>query len=280
MARKMATQPGPSMAKEANGGGPERLMVQALAKGLAVLNLFDALNPELSVDEMAERTGFPRMTTYRLARTLQDSGYLVGDASTNRYHLGPAIMAATRVSHERHAELMRAARPFLEHLAANTGETVSLAVEVDGVAVEIDGIASRRPFKPQLAPGRIVGYTASAHGKVFAAHMSRADLQKILDSPFQPPAPHKPTDPASLSMELGQVKREGVAYDHEERTTGACAVAAPIYDQVGEVIASIAVIAPPGRFGDDESRLLAEAVGATAVSLSTYFGYRAPTQSW
>lgn len=275
MARRISARRPSSSTDSGAHGGPERLMVQALTKGLAVLNLFDTISPELSVDEMAYRAGFPRMTVYRLARTLESSGYLVGDRTTNRYHLGPAIMAATRLSYERHADLVRVARPHLEELSRRTEETISLAVEVDGVAVEVDGIPARRPFKPQLAPGRIVGYTASAHGKVFAAHMSPAELERMLEAPLHLPAPHKPTDPESLSRELEQVRRDGIAFDFEERAVGTCAVAAPIYDQVGDVIASIGVIVPPGRFGESERRSLVDAVKEQAASLSAYFGYRA-----
>ena len=112
MARKMAAERRSTSIEEPNGGSPERLMVQALTKGLAVLSLFDALSPELSVDEIAGLTGFPRMTAYRLARTLENAGYLVGDPTTNRYHLGPAIMAATRVSYDRHADLVRSPAPI------------------------------------------------------------------------------------------------------------------------------------------------------------------------
>jgi DNA-binding IclR family transcriptional regulator len=253
----------------------DRLLLQALAKGLAVFGLFDSLRPEWTVDEITGELGLPRMTVYRVVKTLESEGYLVGDPATNRYHLGPAILAAANVTSQRWGDLARLARPYLEDLAGRTRETVSLAIEVDGVAVEIDSIHTPRPFRRRLAPGRVVGYTASAHGKVFIAYMSPAERERVFAAPFHPPSARTPADLQALSLELDGIREEGVGYDFEERDIGTCAVAAPVRDQHGNVVASLGVLAPPGRFGPEEQRLHVEAVKAAAESLSAFLGYRA-----
>src|SRR3990172_7842646 len=188
-------------------------MVQVLVKGLAVLSLFDTFRPEWTVDQMAEETGVPRMTVYRLVKTMESAGYLVSDR-TNRYHLGPALFAATFVSLERCEGLLKVARPYLEELALHTGETVTFAMEIDGVPVEVGEISTSRPFTRPHAPGRIFGYTNTAHGKVFVAHKAPAEREKIR---FELATPHSLADRESLSLELEGVLREGVAFNFEER---------------------------------------------------------------
>ena len=116
---------------EANG---EAFVVRALAKGLSMLSLFDAEHREWTLDEMVTELQLPRMTGYRMARTLQSAGYLVTDPQGGRYRLGPALLAATYRS-EGYAELVAIARPYLESLVAQSGESATLAVDVDGVAV-------------------------------------------------------------------------------------------------------------------------------------------------
>lgn len=244
-------------------------MIQVLAKGLAVLSLFDTLHPEWTVDQIAEATGFPRMTVYRLVKTLEGSGYLVCDR-TNRYHLGPGILAATSVAADRHSGLLRVARPYLEDLAARTGETVTFAVEVDGVAVEIDEIPTSRPFRRHMAPGRSFGYNNTAHGKVFLANKSEAEREAV---PFEITTANSISDGDTLAKVLQSVCSEGVAFNYQERDIGTCAVAAPVYDQVGQVVASIAVLVPPGRFGDAQRKAHADAVKEVAGSLSAFLGY-------
>jgi len=263
--------------RQSAGNGPgdaggEAFVVRALAKGLAMLGLFDAVHREWTLDEMVAELSLPRMTGYRMARTLQSAGYLVVDRQNGRYRLGPAMLAATYLS-EGYAELVGIARPYLEALVQETGESATLAVDVDGVAVCVDTADSPRPHKRQVAVGRIIGDTANAHGKVYAAFMPAADRERLLAQPHERLTPRTITDPRELSEELERVRAEGVAFDMEERNLGTCAVAAPVRDQMADVIGSISVIVPTGRFGPDERDTCVRAVKAGAAALSGFLGY-------
>lgn len=250
----------------------DTFLVGALSKGLAVLGLFDAENREWTLDEIAVRAGLPRMTAYRMIRTMESAGYLVRDPVTRRYHLGPALLATTYIS-ETYLELVTIARPYLRELATETGESATLAVEVDGVAVSVDTVDTTRPFRREVAQGRIIGDTANAHGKIFAAFKFEAERPEIVAFARPQLTPHTITQPEALAAELEHVRREGVAFDIEERNIGTCAVAAPVRDQLGKVIASICVVIPTGRFAAAEQPHFAVAVKAAAASLSAFLGY-------
>ena len=73
--------------------------------------------------------------------------------------------------------------------------------------------------------------------------------------------------------ELDRIAHEGVAFDIEGLYLGTCAVGAPVRDQLGTVAAAISVVAPAGRFGPVERSRYADAVKATAASLSAYLGW-------
>jgi DNA-binding IclR family transcriptional regulator len=250
-------------------------VVRAFWKGLQVLGLFDADHPEWTIMEVAAATGIPRATAYRLARTLEAADYLVLDSLTGRYHLGPAAVALTYLSRN-YSELARMARPHLEALANETGETVNLAVEIDGKAVLVDEKRTPRPFKSEVPVGRIIGDIANSNGKIFAAFKSEGDRQNIASSPHQPLTPHTIVDREALLAEFERVRREGIAYDIEERSLGVCAVGAPVRDQAGSVEAAISLVVPKGRFGPEEKERYAEAVRRTAASLSAFLGYSPP----
>ncbi len=254
------------------GSNDSAFLVRALAKGLSILGLFDAENREWTLDEIAEQTGLPRMTAYRMIRTMESALYLVRDPVTNRYHLGPALLATTYLS-EGYAHLVAIARPYLRELVEKTGESATLAIEVDGVAVSVDEVDTQRPFRREVAVGRIIGDTANANGKVFAAFKPAAERAEILAQPRPRATPNTITDPDALAAELERVVREGVAFDIEERNIGTCAVAAPVRDQLGNVIAAISVVVPTGRFGPEERKGYAEAVKQAADSLSAFLGY-------
>jgi DNA-binding IclR family transcriptional regulator len=255
----------------ADGSG-SAFLVRALSKGLTVLGLFDAENREWTLDEIAERAGLPRMTAYRMIRTMESAGYLVRDSVTSRYHLGPALLATTYLC-ESYSELVTIARPYLEDLTAKTGEAATLAVEVDGVAVSVFMVDTPRPLKREVAVGRIIGDTANANGKVFAAFKSAEERAELVSMPRTRLTSSTIIDPEVLEAELGKVRSNDIAFDNEERNIGTCAVAAPVRDQLGKVIAAVSLVVPAGRFGSDERQRFAEAVKVTASSLSAFLGY-------
>ncbi len=248
------------------------LSVRALTRGLSILSLYDVDHREWTIDEMAERTGLVRMTVYRMARTLESMAFLVRDSLTNRYRLGPAALAMCYAADDQH-DIVDVARPYLERLVKETGESVTLAVEVDGYPVCVDIINTSRPFKRQTAPGRILGDIATVHGKIFAASKSPAEREAILAKPRTRKTPHTVTDLDQINAELDQVAAEDVACDMEGSYEGLCSVGSPVRDQFGAIAATIAVVVPSGRFGDDELSLCTKAVKAAAASFSAYLGW-------
>jgi DNA-binding IclR family transcriptional regulator len=261
-----------SVGREVVERADSQFVVQALARGLAVLSLFDAENREWSLDEITAQLGLPRMTAYRMARTLLAADYLVTDRVSGRYRLGPALLASTYLS-EGYAELAKMAQPYLTALVEQTGESATLAVEVDGVAVCVDMVESSRPHRREVAVGRIIGDTANAHGKMFAACKSDEEREAIVHSVHERHTPATVTDPDELRDRLEDARREGVAFDLEERDLGTCACAAPVRDQTGKVIATLAVVIPTGRFDDAAKATCAAAVQETAASFSAFVGY-------
>jgi DNA-binding IclR family transcriptional regulator len=248
------------------------LSVRALTRGLSILGLFDVDHREWTIDEMAEQTGLVRMTVYRMARTLESMAFLVRDPSTNRYRLGPATLAMRYVSDD-HSGFVEAARPFLEALVHETGESVTLAVEVDGFPVCVDIINTARPFKRRTAPGRILGDIATVHGKLFTAFKPPTERDAMLAKPRTHMTPHTVTDKDLIMAELDQIAKDDVAYDMEGTYLGLCAVGAPVRDQFGTVTAAISAVMPAGRFGPEEQALCTKAVKRAAASFSAYLGW-------
>ena len=247
--------------------------MRALAKGFAMLSLFDAEHREWTLDEMVTELKLPRMTGYRMARTLQSAGYLVTDSQSGRYRLGPALIASTYLS-EGYAELVAIARPYLESLVEETGESATLAVDVDGVAVCVDMVDSPRPHKREVAVGRVIGDTANAHGKMYAAvHAGRGPRAPSLRAPRASHAPddHRP----------GGARRQscsGCATRGSPSTSrSATSARAPWPRRSGTrwapSSAASASSCPPAGSARTERETCVAAVKAAAASLSGFLGY-------
>ena len=265
-------QPEADLADPSVDEGDDQFVVRALSRGLRVLALFTIDHSEWSLSDLARATGLHKATTYRMTRTMEAEGFLAVDPDTGKYHLGPSVIPLSYLA-QTQAELERIAKPFMERLAEDTGETANLAVEVEGTSVVIGTVLTSNTFKPAMPIGRVLTDLSNTHGKVFAAYRSETEKAKILAKPQPRLTPYSLTDPAKIAAELTRVRDEGVAYDLEEHGLGVCSVGAPVYGHNGAIMATLSVVAPKERFGPDEQRRAAEVVKRVAAEFSAYLRY-------
>jgi IclR family acetate operon transcriptional repressor len=251
------------------------LFVQALARGLTIVSLFDVEHPEWGLDDVSRKTGISKTTAYRMLRTLEWKGFLTFNPTTELYHIGPATIPVAYLSLS-YVGFAPSTHPILENLAATTGETVELAVEGRGGAVVVDQVATSHPFKPNLPLGRVLRNLANSAMKVLAAYRPEIERQQIVQGPHHKLTPHTITEPARLAVELERVLKEGLAFDLEEQDLGVCAVSAPVFGPEGDVKAVVTLVSPAERFGVRERRKKSEALRSTASELSRYLS---PTPS-
>ena len=155
------------------------------------------------------------MTVYRMVRTLESLAFLVRDPATNRYRLGPATLAMIYVS-KTHTDLLTHCPSLPRDSGGETGESVTLAIEVDGIPVCIDMINSSRPFKRETAPGRIIG-DCLGPGKTLLRVQARGRERDHPCSRLRRGS-HcrgKPLDRAVVEADLEQIRRDDVAFDIE-----------------------------------------------------------------
>ena len=254
------------------GAVDDQFVVRALCRGLRVLALFNIDHPEWSLVELARTTQLHKATTYRMTRTMEAEGFLVFDPESGNYHLGPAVIPLSYLA-QAPSELERMAKPFLEKLAAESGETANLAIETEGTFIVVGSVLTSHTFKPSLPVGRVLTDLSNAHGKLFVALKAPEERALFLNR-LQPPATkYSLTDRRQIETELERVAEEGVAYDLEEHGLGVCSVAAPVFGPKGAIIATISVVAPKERFGPDERKRATETAKRVAAELSEYLGY-------
>ena len=168
------------------------------------------------------------------------------------------------------ADLGALARPFLERLAARTGETTNIAIPTPAGVARLAEIPSPHPLGAGTWVGSRIPVHASALGKVFMAYGAA-----------QPPfgrlarlGPNTITSVAELLRAVEDVRERGWASTWEELEDGLCSVAAPVRGSRG-VIAAISVSMPTVRATRDDLERLAPLVVETADALSANIGRRA-----
>ncbi len=215
---------------------------QAVDRAIALILCFLGPATELSLTELAERTGLKLSTAHRLIRAWCRGGLVQQDEMTERYRLGTTTVALGQIALA-HADLA-GAMDELRALSDRTGETSTLGVLDGSDVVIVLQVPGRHPLRFERPAGTRVPAHASAMGKVLLAHR-RVDPNAV--TPLQPFTRRTIVDPQALDVELDRVRSDGFAINDGEQFDGVVAVSAPVLDRSGRVIAAIAVQAPAAR---------------------------------
>jgi IclR family pca regulon transcriptional regulator len=224
--------------------------VQSLERGLAVIRAFGADHPELTLSEVARATGLTRAAARRFLHTLVELGYVRSNGRL--FALRPRILELG-YAYLSSLGLPEVALPHLESLVATVHESSSVAVLDGDEIVYVARAPTRRIMTVVISVGTRFPAYATSLGRALLSGQSDDWLDGYLASvQLTPLTRHTITDAPRLRAELLRVRAQGWALVDEELEEGLRAVAAPIHDPLGKVIAAVNVSAPTRR-GDPET---------------------------
>jgi DNA-binding IclR family transcriptional regulator len=234
----------------ARTGRPATRQVAAVQRAIAILDELAEARSELGTNEIARRTGINVSTISRILATLASGGLVDHVTSTGRYRLGAGVV---RLANAAGLDIRSLARPHLEELGQRIGETVTLSVPGEHEAFTVDFVQSQLTVRSVAELGRVSVAHATAVGKVFLAYGGG-----LRDGPLPAFTERTITDRAVLEVELAAIRERGWAQALGEREEDLNAVAAPVLDRSGSLIAILGVQGPAVRFSP---RAMREAVG-------------------
>lgn len=251
-----------------------RYSIEALERGLEILSLFSAERPSLSLSQIVELLQFNKSTAYRVLSTLESVGYLEQDKITRHYRPGLKVLQLGFTAIHT-LELRQIARPFLERLSQDLGETVSLAA-LDGFrTIYVDRVRNQAIVGVVLGVGSSLPAHCTALGKVLLAGLPTVELKRLLAAhELNSYTPKTLTTKKSLVAELAKIRLQGYAIDDEELASALRAAAAPVRDLSKRTIAAVNVTGTTLRITD--ARLKDEIIPAlvnTTNQISTALGY-------
>ena len=213
--------------------------VEALAKGLRILSLFDEQRPSWRVTDLAAAAGLPMPTVYRIVMTLTAEGYL-DHLPNGDYRPGVKTLTLGTAA-LRGLDLVGIATPKLQRLGDATGETVNLAVLTGDRVLYLVRLRNSDLVTANIQVGSTLPAVTTSIGKLLLAHLDEADLEeRITEESFA--AQHGPNAKVSLDElhdELVKIREQGWALQDEELAYGLRSVAGPITGKDGRVIAGV-----------------------------------------
>lgn len=210
----------------APSGGVQSGGVQSVGRVFDVLEALAAAGGESSISEMASACGLPVPTIHRLARTLVDRGYM-RQLPNRRYVLGARLVPLGEAAG---AMLGVWARPVLEQLVADLGESANVAVLDKDRAMYVEQVASRHSMRIFTEVGRRVHLHSTGVGKAVLSLLPDDQVRALLDRSGMPAQTSRTiTGAEELITALHQIRRDGYAVDEGEQEDGVRCVAVPVH---------------------------------------------------
>ncbi len=241
--------------------------VPALVRGLHIIELFDANHRVLSTQDFADQLGVSASSTYRIVQTLLDRGYLK-KVARNAYELGPQIVSRG-FAYLAGKDLIDVAAPHLNQLRDETSISCHLAIR--------DGLDTLYIYRAQASQRLSVNIPLGTRLPCHTSAMGRVLLQQLSDIEFSAiyqtqqldmhPHPH-PQTIAELKRLLKNEWQQGYS---SNRSDNATAIAAPIHNYMGKVVAAInisgadQVMNDPEKFEETKNQLLKTAKAISQV---------------
>lgn len=238
-----------------------------VGKALEVLDAVAGFARPVKFSELQDNSPYPKATLYRLLQTLTSQNLLAHDTQTGSYSLGLRLIRLAHTAWEQ-ASLAPIARPHLERLAAETGESIHLAQLDNGQVIFIDKVKATDRFETLAQVGKVAPAYCTGVGKAMMAFISPKRLETVIrQQSFFPYTPNTHRSAETLLAEIETVRREGIAFDREEHEEGINSIAAPIFLPNGRVIGALSVATSTVRHAQEDLIAFRESLLGTAQNI-------------
>lgn len=226
----------------------------------------------MDVNEISKELGFPKSTVYRLVKMLNKYELLEQDDQSRGYRLGIRLFQMGNiVKYQR--RIGDIARPFMEGLRNITEETVILDVIEGNKVLVLREVEGTHPLRMSFDEGRTVPLHAGASSKILLAYLPVEEQDRIIQEGLARYTDHTITDPFELKKELTKIREDGYAYSDQELDVAARAIAAPIRNFSGKVIAGLSLAGAAYRFDEETVKKYIPLVKEYAEKISRMMGF-------
>jgi DNA-binding IclR family transcriptional regulator len=248
----------------ARTGSPATRRLAAVERATVVLDALSEADRDVGTNELARTTGINASTVSRLLATLHARGYVEHVADTGRYRLGPRLLRLGAAALAR-VDVRATARPWLERLVEQRGETATLSIPGEAEAITVDFVLGRssvvsvaRVGRPSVAHATSVGKVMLAYGPRGPEGLDAAQLTRF--------TPRTIVTVDALEREVEAVRERGYAMALAEREPDLAAMAAPVLDRHDRLAAILGLQGPLARFdGAAMEAALPELLAAAAA---------------
>ncbi len=239
-----------------------------VGKALDVLDEVARFGRPVRFGELLERSPYPKATLYRFVQVLTNQGMLAYDPDRQTYTPGIRLVRLAHAAWQS-SSLAPIARPHLDALSADVGETVHLAQLDHAQVLYVDKRNAREPLAMYSQAGKIGPAYCTGVGKAMMAFLPEADIERVLlQQSYHRFTPATLTNEAALRAELAVIRKRGHAFDAEEHEPGIICIALPILTRTGRVLGALSVTSSTSRTSLEALTALAPRIRTTAQAIA------------
>ena len=268
---KGATRPNVAVRADGTGIPRPQYPIESVDNALRLLLMFRDRG-EIRLSEAREALGVAQSTAHRLMAMLAYHDFVRQDPASRAYRAGPALIEVG-LSVVRAMDIRSIARPCLEALMEQVGETVHLAALEGADARFLDAVESGHALRVAGLTGRILPAHATSVGKAMLAALPDSEIDRIYRAEGLPARTRRTIiTKSALRTELGRVRKRGYAVSMGESEDGVSSVGVAVLNSSGRPVAAVSVAAPLSRMPASMARQvavpLAELASQIAAGLS------------
>lgn len=209
----------------------------SLARGLDVIQAFSANQPEMTLVEVAKVTGLSPASARRALLTLRELGFV--GLNGKRYVLRPKVLSLG-AAYLNSMNLRDVADGFLQSVADRFQDAASLAILEGDQVLYVSHVSSDRVIRFKARVGFLLPAYATSLGRVLIAHKAPDEREQFLQNiRFEPFTAKTTVDRDEFRSILGQVREDDYSLVQDQLEYGVVAVAVPVRDKSGRVIAAV-----------------------------------------
>lgn len=250
--------------------------MNSIEKSIEILNYVSNAREGLKLTEICLKLPFPKSTVHRILNILLKYSLVSKDKETLKYRLGLQVLNYAN-SFSDSFDFKEIAGPILKKLCLETELTTYLTSWYNGHCICIDSVRPIRVtnihFSVEL--NKEMPFHCTSSSKVILAYQSPEEIKRIIyEQPLKRYTAKTIIDPKKLEKHLNKIKENGFAFCDEELEKGVKAIAAPIRNIHGKVIASITIVGLSDRIDSNNSKKILKILVSSAQQLSKMLGFK------
>ncbi len=249
--------------------------IQVIDRLLDILDSFTFENREMSLTEVAKKTGLNKTTAKRILSNLTRRKYLQQDPITKKYRLGLRLFELGGVVFSSFS-VSKVADYWMDRLREVTGATVLLGEMMEDQLVYINKKEGNQMIRISSEIGWRRPLNYGMLGMVLLAYQDPGYVERILAQyPLMPYTPNSITDKETFFFRLDQIRKQNYVVEVGEAVIGVVGIAAPIRDFSKNVIAALGIALPIGKgLTEEKIKSYVEMLKKACEDISLKIGYK------